>query len=267
MKKGLAVGIILSTITSPLLISSVYAGAMGPVSTGHNWNGLYLGAGGGYQILRNSAGGISGQIGLDTDTVRSTYAFAADTSGNGGVGTIFAGYGMKLGSNFWLGGEFNADWSGITISQHDSGSLVNVAVTTTIDNGVVDFKLNTSLGITARPGYLVSDNTKIYGIIGAQWGQINGTDSVTYNETGTPADYGYVSNTWWATGVRYGVGMETALNQSLTLRGEIDQTNYRNNSIIATTTPGGGTLGGEEIKLASTSAVASLVWTFDGFPA
>lgn len=163
---------------------------------------LYLGAELGYQNTdmeyswKETSGG-------------STYSGGTDYSADGVAGGVFAGAKFALGGGYYLAPEINLGTSDADGGQH--ASYPGYQSETKIEAGK-------SYGISVLFGKELTSDTRLYGRLGYQR-----TDyDVTYTETGSDTEsfdetYG---------GVRYGLGVETALAEQLALRLDWSQIQY-----------------------------------------
>lgn len=170
-------------------------------------NGFYLGAGAGRDTAFFDSN-LTSMIGPAT-------LFASDDfSGTGYLGTLFGGYGWSY-NNFYLGSEL--DYSVSSLKFHNSA----IAANDTFRN---DYKIDRNYGISFIPGIKLSKETTLYGRVGYERGAID-TKSVT-----TGGDVGLsLLNTGnqWLNGVRYGIGVQTALNCNFDMRLEYDHVHYQ----------------------------------------
>ncbi len=217
-------------------------------------NGLYAGLGVGYMTNRIN----SNFAGTNPTTGLATTA-SADFNGDGANGTIFLGYGLCLSDSFWLGLEVNGELSG---ARHTRNTATTAAV------GGVNFtlaesyqhKLRGGWGVSVRPGWFTSDQTKVYGVLGYQRAKVRDTLTVsaTNGATGAIATATGTVNSW-DSGFRYGGGIETNLTNQLSLRAEFTQTRYKNHTLPFVDTFGAaGTL---TSRTYSNQAMVDLVWT------
>ena len=119
--------------------------------------------------------------------------------GSGNSFGLFAGYNHALNSNFIIGGEL----SYVTDSDHQ------------IAPGV-DFTIEGPTELRARLGY-VTGNTMIYGALGYTWAD--------YTQTGVGFSDSFE-------GVSYGLGLETLLTESVSLRIDYTHTQYETGGLI-----------------------------------
>jgi outer membrane immunogenic protein len=135
-------------------------------------------------------------IGVTHDNVASS----GDLEGlgiNGLGGTVFAGYNFAIGDAGFVGLEANFD-----LTSAKAGDEEDLA-----------FRAKNSFGGSARIGYNVNNSTALYGRVGYQRGRAT-----------TKIDG--VSETESDDGFRFGVGLETSLNQNAALRFEYNRTRY-----------------------------------------
>lgn len=136
------------------------------------------------------AGDFSGPYvgaGVTLDNVQGTGAL--DGIGFSGVGgTAFAGYNMTLGNSFFAGVEANAD-----VYSADAFGI----------------KAKWGWGVGGRLGVKVNPSTALYARAGYARAKLS---------AGGFSD--------WGDGVRYGLGVETGVGETVAVRAEFTQTNY-----------------------------------------
>jgi len=124
-------------------------------------------------------------------TTVETEAGSYDLYGQGAAGGIFAGYGMTFG-NFYVGGEVNGTFG--SLKSEDLGASIEK------DYGY---------GLAARGGYLLGSGTLGYGVIGWERARFDLKDEVS-------------SSKEWVDGLRLGAGIEQAVSDTVTARGELN---------------------------------------------
>jgi opacity protein-like surface antigen len=223
------------------------AAACFAVTTAASATGLYVGAGLGYQTTKTDVNTTA----PSTVVAGTTDTTSNDFHGDGINGTLFVGYGFCANQNIWLGLEFNGELSS---TKHSQNSVTNVAAGTTLTVST-EHKLRGGYGLSFRPGYFVTDNTKVYGVLGWQRGRFQTTSTVAITGLGTATGR---TNTW-ENGFRYGGGMEVNLTNQLGLRAEFTQTRYKTRTnTVAVGAVGNATA---RIKDYSNQAMVDLVWT------
>ena len=135
-------------------------------------------------------------LGVTLDNVQgSGEAEGLGISGIGG--TVFTGYDVALGTSAFVGVEVNADLN-----------------TADYDDGVNEIEADWGWGIGARVGYKLNESTALF----VRGGYAR--NRVSVDDVGG-----------WGDGVRYGVGVQTALTEKLSLRAEFSQFNYEQDLI------------------------------------
>lgn len=173
-------------------------------------DGFYLGAQVGYDSY--SVGASNGPVVNGT-----TFSRSSDIAANGFAGGIFGGYGMYWNNFYYLGGELFVNGSGA--SDNITSTQTNASLTT---SSSAKSSTGWSWGVSVLPGLKVNDSTLAYVRLGYSQARIKG--QVTYNSAGT-----IVSNTngYNSQGAfQYGVGLETAVYQNVSVRGEYSHANY-----------------------------------------
>lgn len=168
-------------------------------------DGFYVGVGAGYDNY--SVG------------TRTSFAFSGATvtgnpgvSANGWLGELFAGYGAYFSDMYYLGGEVFVATSGA--QQTYSRGLLN--------NYTNKFTANNSYGIGILPGIKINDSSLLYVRLGYNWASLKGSDTLTVASGATTAS----SKSSTQSGFNYGLGLESAVYQNWSLRGEYTYTSY-----------------------------------------
>ncbi|MFV3075109.1 outer membrane protein [Niveispirillum fermenti] len=179
----------MSRIASALLggVALVAVGAA-PSLAQSPFDGAYVGAYTGY--TDNNASAASGAANAKFDS-------------DGWLYGAYAGYGKTFDS-FYLGGEI------------DLGSA-DISGKGTVAGLPTSLSMNESYGISARAGYLISNDALLYGRVG--WQRTNYEVSVGSGATRIKADD-------TLDGLRLGGGLEYALTQNVLARVEYNYTDY-----------------------------------------
>ncbi len=164
-------------------------------------------------------------IGIEggADSYRARDNITASSGGNnfssnaqlhpiGFVGGAFLGYGHLVNDYLYLGGELFA-----LASEAQS----TYAVSTNSVEYVSQFNANASYGIALHPGIKVNNNSLAYLRIGYTKTRFKTQESLTFTTT-TRA-----TNSRWKGGTVYGLGLETAIYNGVSLRGEYTYTKYQ----------------------------------------
>jgi len=229
------------------------------VSTAASATGLYVGAGLGYQtFMRDSSTTIDTIPALG---IISTSSLDNRNWGQSAVGQLFVGYGFCLSQNFWLGLEFNGELS----DARSRNEIFDVFAATTSFDWNRSARYRGGFGLSFRPGFFPSDQTKIYAVLGWQRGRFDITDDETYTLVGVQT-FGNLSASRWLDGFRYGGGIETNFTGQLGGRLEFTQTRYshfsHNTDFSAAVLAGStGSVYSTNEKPFTNEVVASLVWT------
>lgn len=178
-------------------------------------------------------------VGFSAGAINNNYKFSNSTetsntpSSLGALANIFAGYGATLTQTIYLGGEVFANMG--TGEAHD--------LTIVTDSTTLKVKNKYSYGVSIIPGLMVSDQTMIF----ARMGVVKTHFNTKQTSTTTTA-----TNETSAMGGQLGLGVETALNQNLSVRAEYDYTSYRAFTALNT-----------RIKPNSNQLLVGLVYKFD----
>ncbi len=174
-------------------------------------DGFYVGAQVGYDAYRasesyNVANGTLAASG--SNTINAT----------GWVGGLFAGYGQYFQDLYYLAGEVLVNTSGA--SQSNNGTFTSGATTVTANN---KFSANTSYGIRLLPGVKLNNSALLYIPLGYMSASLKGTQNVSNGTLSAST-----SKSQYSGAFVYGIGIETAIYENFSLRGEYTHTN--NNS-------------------------------------
>lgn len=130
-------------------------------------------------------------------------------SGTGYFGSFFAGYSWLIKQNYYLALELNANLSAVEYK------LVNDEYIHS-NFGKTTFTINNSEGVSALPGYFLSQNTLAYLRVGYSNGHLNINES----------DYTIANFNNRINGVRYGAGMRHRFAKDWELMLDYSQINY-----------------------------------------
>lgn len=170
-------------------------------------DGLYIGIALGYDSYR-----VRTNIGrtFNGDTVTSDPAVAS----TGFAGGIFGGYGQYFKDLFYLGGEGFVNITGASthgsFSDSNGGSNYNDKVSA-----------GTSFGAALLPGLKVNASSLFYLRLGYTCANLEGQENLTVGGSSSNTDSNH-----WQSGFAYGLGVETAIYQKFSLRGEYTHTYY-----------------------------------------
>lgn len=162
------------------------------------YTGFYLGAEGGYENYQVVSKGM--EFGN----------FNYNHSAPGWVGDVFIGYGKSLPRNFYLGGEVFV--GGSSASGTSSFSTSGDTIKSTYSAG-------TSYGFTFKPGYQLSSSL-LHLNLGYARTEFTNKESIT---GGFDAS---ASTSQWASGFKYGLGFETPICKSVSLRLDYNHIDY-----------------------------------------
>lgn len=133
-------------------------------------------------------------------------------AGNGIFGSFFGGYGGTY-QRYYLGGEINLDGSSVTFKTSN----------TEFNNGTVSnssYRVQNNFGISLMPGYVVKENTLLYGRLGYN----NGNIKISTTDSSLQSINRRIS------GFRYGVGLNETFTEHFQARIEYNNTSYQNTS-------------------------------------
>lgn len=172
---------------------------------------FFVGAEAGYQNIDMEAS-------LSASNNTFQYGGSEDYSMSGVSGGIFAGMKFNVNNRFYLAPEVNLGTSnakgGISYSESDiSGYSYSESY---------ELEAGTSYGLGLLAGFNVTEATSIYGRLGYQRTNFELTESSFNSFSGSESFSGDED----LNGVRYGVGIETALTPVVALRLDWSQTQY-----------------------------------------
>ncbi len=179
----------------------------GPVfAADPSWTGFYLGVGAGGGFVNND---IKGSV--------NPFASAElnGASSEGAFGTVQVGYDRQFG-RFVGGVFFNYDF-GDDISTNANLNLGNVNVAN------ASIKLDDSWAVGGRLGYLVNNDTLVYGLAAYTEGDFKYSANIGPDS---------VSKTFTPSGYSVGAGIETKLGGNWFLRGEYRFSQYDTQTLL-----------------------------------
>jgi outer membrane immunogenic protein len=185
----------------------------------YNWTGFYLGG--------TAGGGIASSDHTDTDDFFGASAKFQEAFGTVG---LTAGYNWQLGHTV-LGIEGDYNWANVDHTKSFDQAFAAEGVSSTSR-----FRMSEFATLRARGG-LAFDRTLIYATAGVAFAHIRNTS--TLDDGG--GDIFTASENKWKTGLAVGAGVEFALAQNWTLKGEYLLMQFQNsdaNINAADGTPG-----------------------------
>lgn len=167
------------------------------------FSGFYIGAGVGPEGARFNRNAHITRTGTFDAIDKENY------SGIGVFGTLFAGYGWNY-KRFYLAGEINGNISSLEYKLTNIEYLHGTLSQTT-------FTIKSSEGISALPGFFLTENTLFYGRIG----YINGRVKIS------ESDPTILSATKNCDGLRWGLGLRQNITERWTVMMDYSQTRYQ----------------------------------------
>jgi outer membrane immunogenic protein len=170
---------------------------------------------------------VGAQVGYDSYRASNSYSYASGTFASNGshttnatgwAGGLFAGYGQYFQDAYYLAAEILVNTSGASQSNNHSYTTAGVG-----GSGNSKFSANTSYGIRVLPGIKLNTSTLLYIPLGYMSASLKGTTSTTSTTAGVSASS---SKSQYTGGFVYGIGLETAIYENFSLRGEYNHTNY-----------------------------------------
>lgn len=221
----------LKLVLTSVLVASTAAAGNAVAAANNSFDGFYAGAG----ISRDSAK-FNYKVVSPIDSTNN-YRQRNDAGSNGFSGAVFAGYGMSFGQ-FYLGAEVDAAANSVKSKDSFSadtpmGPIQNIA----------EYEMKSSYGISILPGFNVTDKVMIYGRLG----YVNSKFEAKFTATDPSFNPVSKNDSKSLGGIRYGLGIATALMPNLNLRLDythadysthrttLDNPFYRNNSFKPTT--------------------------------
>jgi outer membrane immunogenic protein len=174
-------------------------------------DGFYVGAQAGYDTY---SVGQSRNVTVGTTNANGN----PDLSANGFVGGLFGGYGMYWNNFYYLAGELFVNDSGASETVNTSRTNTAPVYATTTYSKV---NARWSWGVSVLPGLKVNDSTLAFVRLGYSSVNFNGKDTFTVNGVSSS---GTGSSRQGA--FQYGLGLETAVYQNISVRGEYSHANY-----------------------------------------
>lgn len=199
-------------------MSMPYKAAPMPQSI-YNWTGFYIGG--------TAGGGIANSEHLDPDFFGASNTKFQEPFGMVGLG---AGYNYQIGHAV-VGIEGDYNWANVDKTKLiDQGFCFNDGEAC---GGSSRFKMNEFATLRARGG-LALDRTFIYATAGVAFAHIQNTSS--FGTMGNTTPIAVASEDQWKTGIAVGGGVEFALTQNWSLKGEYLMMQFRDSdaSVVPT---------------------------------
>ena len=224
--KSFLTAALLATVTSVAAnaadMSMSYKAA--PVQSVYNWTGFYIGG--------NAGGGFANSEHLDMDGFTAANTKFQEAFGTAGLG---AGYNYQFGHTV-LGIEGDFNWANVDKTKDFANggarfldALVSSAAVAPLPNAnTTRFQMDEFATLRARAG-LALDRTLVYATAGLAFGHIKNTTLLGANDFSNQA-----SEDKWKTGLAVGGGVEFALTQNWTLRGEYLLMQFQNSHATIT---------------------------------
>lgn len=138
---------------------------------------------------------------------------------------LFGGYGQAVSGNFYLGGELEIGYN----TGSDKAKYEEKIDANNKRSGSYKMSRGMTYGASLRPGFIVGENTLVYGRIGLALSHFelkaNGDKSTIAGATSTKGQAN-IKQDKYLTGLRLGGGVEHAIADNMTLRGEYVYTKY-----------------------------------------
>lgn len=193
-------------------------------------DGFYLGVGVGYDSYRIHETLDTSETEISTGVLEATSSASRTHAATGWMGGIFAGYGRYF-DTFYIGLEINAN----TSNADATSSFATSDEFGDNDSGNSKVEARSSYGIALLPGIKVNDSSLLYARLGylrtnfkgsANFNNVDAIDATTSNYS--------VSTSRWRNGFQFGIGIETAVAEDISIRGEFTHTSYNTKTASAT---------------------------------
>ena len=169
-------------------------------------DGFYLGAEVGYDAYR-----IRESFDLNPGIALSGSNSTSATGFNGG---LMLGYAQDMSDVFRLGGEIFVRHSTADNTDHLAAG---------VSTSSTKLEANNSYGVSLMPGIKLSNSAVVFAKVGYVRTDLKGT--ATYSNSGLESRE---TASQWVNGIEYGVGMEIAATDNVSLRGDYTYANYNN---------------------------------------
>lgn len=187
-----------------LAITSVSLLMISVSAAASDFSGPYVGAGVGYGWGEVDYAYEDGTTGF------GDFSDSQDISGF--EGGVFIGFRHQFPSGFVLGAE-----GGLDLSQVDGTYSTTIGANTIS----VEFEKNHQLFLDIKPGFVIQDDMLIYGIIGYQRAELEAEALLNGAALGSDDDD---FDAW-----RFGAGVERAVDERFSIRGQVYYTDYTDN--------------------------------------
>jgi len=189
-------------------------------------DGFYLGLGVGYDSYRVRQTFEETTFDFPTGVPLYSETSSHSSSATGWMGGIFAGYGRYF-DTFYLGLEINANTSNADSTFSYSNSFGDAAS--------MKLRARTSYGIALLPGLKVNDSSLLY----VRLCYLRTNFRASFSETEVDFLTGGLvtdseSSSKWRNGFQAGVGIETAVAEDVSIRGEFTHTSFSSKTISGT---------------------------------
>jgi opacity protein-like surface antigen len=190
-------------------------------------DGLYLGGQVGFGFAR-----VTQRNNLfDIDNkVNAGYTVAA----TGVVGGGFIGYGINVIDYFYLGIEALGNASNVR-----GNNFYNLTPVTDANNKNLisqSVLIKSTWGIDVVPGYKVTDYALLYGRLGIKWASFSSTQDAIIIIKNISTNTNTPHRSTIKPGFNFGLGMELAVANQLSIRGELTHTTYQSYDASSTKT-------------------------------
>lgn len=164
-----------------------------------------------------------------------------DLGGNGVDGQLFVGYGTVFENRYTLAAEAFGDLAsakGIQNSAYIQPTIFSAITTASL-------RLNNTVGIALLPGFMLNDFTTFYGRIGWAYSSFTRARSGLLPSVGEGILVGIpVSTSKNTNGIQLGLGLNAAVNDSFSIRGEYNWESYNEVNYHVTSTVNNQTING-----------------------
>ncbi len=192
----------------------------------------YVGAGLSYNILRNNVSSVSNSVIAGTNVANSSEDSPNTIYRNKVSGRIFLGADFFKQQQFELDGEVGFNTNHIRTS--DINLAIEIGTGTFADQYYATLK--SAFDLSLNPGYWVTQQLEVYGIIGYSRASYDDYFNSTFISPAGVQQSLQMMGSGHVNGVRYGGGVKWLINQNWQARLNVTNTQYQNITNTGVTT-------------------------------
>ncbi len=227
-------------------------------------SGFYIGVGGGAMNLTTKFSGPGSSVSAD-GLVETTQ----DSSNKGGAlgwnTTAELGYAFALPKKMFLGVEAFGNYSNVSTSTTGVTSTTVAGATDTADTSG-HYKLDFVYGARLLPGYQVTNDAVVYGIVGyARADSKLDTSATITRSDATVETLPTTTESFGLNGLELGLGSMIDVTEHVAIRGDIIWTGYENKTVDTSDTDAAGGTSSSSTKVSPSTVEANVgvVYKFD----